>query len=122
MMVALYESQNILDRGGQIVYSIMASIKRSFLIYPANILKLNDIARVQIDLSQKIAFDFYEKNKLMGAFILIDKITNNTSAAGMIVGVSTKKVKKREYTEAEKALNEYIRKYYPEWGCKPIGN
>ena len=87
-----------------------------------NILKLNDIARVQIDLSQKIAFDFYEKNKLMGAFILIDKITNNTSAAGMIVGVSTKKVKKREYTEAEKALNEYIRKYYPEWGCKPIGN
>jgi len=59
---------------------------------------------------------------LMGAFILIDKITNNTSAAGMIVGVSTKKVKKREYTEAEKALNEYIRKYYPEWGCKPIGN
>lgn len=84
-----------------------------------NILKLNDIARVQIDLSQKIAFDFYEKNRLMGAFVLIDKITNNTSAAGMIVGVSTKKIKKREYSQAEKALNEYIRKYYPEWGCKP---
>jgi mRNA-degrading endonuclease toxin of MazEF toxin-antitoxin module len=56
----------------------------------AKILELNDIARVQIDLTEKVAFDFYEDNKSTGAFILIDKITNNTVAAGMIVGESTK--------------------------------
>jgi len=48
-------------------------------------LELNDIACVQIDLTEKIAFDLYEENKKTGAFILIDKITNNTVAAGMIV-------------------------------------
>jgi len=26
----------------------------------------------------------------------------------------------RKYSEAEKALNEYIRTYFPEWGCKKI--
>nr|WP_024791283.1 hypothetical protein [Lebetimonas sp. JS032] len=52
--------------------------------------KTNDIARVQIDFSEKMAFDLYEENKGTGAFILIDKITNNTVAAGMIVGESTK--------------------------------
>jgi len=83
-------------------------------------LELNDIARVQIDLAEKIAFDFYEKNKGTGAFILIDKITNNTSAAGMIVGESTRKKKKRVYTQAEIALNRFIREHFPEWGCKAI--
>jgi len=59
-------------------------------------LELNDIARVQIDLTEKIAFDFYEENRKTGAFILIDKITNNTVAAGMIVGESLKRVTNNE--------------------------
>ncbi|QCT94707.1 sulfate adenylyltransferase subunit CysN [Caminibacter mediatlanticus TB-2] len=86
----------------------------------ADTLNLNDIARVKIDLSEKIAFDFYEENKETGAFILIDKLTNNTVAAGMIVGDATKSQIKKTYTDSEIALNEYIRKFYPEWGCKPI--
>ncbi len=83
-------------------------------------LELNDIARVQIDLSQKIAFDLYEENKGTGSFVLIDKITNNTAAAGIIVGESTKRKKKRVYTESEVALNQFIRQHFPEWGCKSI--
>ncbi len=85
-----------------------------------NILELNDIARVQIDLTEKIAFDLYEENQTTGAFILIDKITNFTSAAGIIVGESTKRKKKRIYTEAEIALNKFIRAHFPEWECKAI--
>ncbi len=85
-------------------------------------LGLNDIARVQIDLTEKIAFDFYEDNKTTGAFILIDKITNNTVAAGMIVGESTKRMKKRVYTESEIALNKFIREHFPEWECKDINS
>jgi len=86
----------------------------------AKTLELNDIARVQIDLSEKIAFDLYEESKSTGAFILIDKISNNTVAAGMIVGEATKHVKKRVYTESEIALNRFIREHFPEWGCKAI--
>jgi len=86
----------------------------------AKTLELNDIARVQIDMSEKIAFDLYEDNIGTGAFILIDKITNNTVAAGMIVGESTKTVKKRIYTESEIALNKFIREHFPEWECKAI--
>ena len=31
-------------------------------------------------------FDAYQKNRATGSFILIDPITNNTSAVGMIIG------------------------------------
>ena len=83
-------------------------------------LDLNDIARVQIDLTEEIAFDLYEENKNTGSFILIDRLTNNTVAAGMIVGESTKRKKKKIYTESEIALNKFIREHYPEWECKAI--
>ncbi len=83
-------------------------------------LNLNDIARVKIDLAQKVAFDLYEVSKSTGAFILIDRLTNNTVAAGMIVGEATKSARKRVYTPAEIALNRFIREHFPEWGCKSI--
>ena len=82
-------------------------------------LELNDIARVKIDLNEKVAFDLYEESKRTGAFILIDKITNNTVAAGMIAGISTRQKRTRSYTEAEKALNAFVREHFPEWECKP---
>ncbi len=47
--------------------------------------KLNEIGMVQITTAKNIYFDAFKKNKQTGAFILIDPITNNTSAVGMIV-------------------------------------
>ena len=35
--------------------------------------------------AKTLFFDAYTKNKATGAFILIDPITNNTSAVGMII-------------------------------------
>ena len=49
-------------------------------------LQLNQIARVVFTSSKELFFDPYTQNKATGAFILIDPITNNTSAAGMIIG------------------------------------
>ena len=46
--------------------------------------KLNEIGQVQITTAKTLFFDPYTKNKATGAFILIDPITNNTSAVGMI--------------------------------------
>lgn len=47
--------------------------------------KLNEIGNVIFTTGKELLFDSYKKNKATGAFILIDPITNNTSAVGMII-------------------------------------
>jgi sulfate adenylyltransferase subunit 1 len=47
-------------------------------------LKLNDIARVNINVQQALAADAYDATRTTGAFILIDEVTHQTVAAGMI--------------------------------------
>jgi adenylyl-sulfate kinase len=46
---------------------------------------LNEIGRVVITTNKPLFFDPYHKNHSTGAFILIDPITHNTSAVGMII-------------------------------------
>ena len=56
---------------------------------PAPTLELNQIGRVNVVLNQPICFDRYRNNKSTGAFIVIDRITNVTVAAGMIIDQRT---------------------------------
>ncbi|HVI06138.1 MAG TPA: sulfate adenylyltransferase subunit CysN, partial [Sphingomicrobium sp.] len=49
-------------------------------------LGLNDIGRVVIDLDRPIPALRYAQNRKLGGFILIDKLTNATVAAGLIEG------------------------------------
>jgi bifunctional enzyme CysN/CysC len=49
-------------------------------------LQLNDIGRVTLRLNRPLAFDIYTRNRGTGSFILVDENTNDTVAAGMIVG------------------------------------
>jgi len=48
-------------------------------------LELNEIGRVQLRLNAPVAYDGYGRNRATGAFIVIDRITNGTIAAGMIL-------------------------------------
>jgi bifunctional enzyme CysN/CysC len=48
-------------------------------------LHLNEIGRAVITSAKPLFYDPYEKNQATGSFILIDLITNNTVAAGMII-------------------------------------
>jgi bifunctional enzyme CysN/CysC len=48
-------------------------------------LQLNEIARAHITLHRDIAFDPYEKNRGTGAFIIVDRLSNATVGAGMII-------------------------------------
>ncbi|WP_287641789.1 sulfate adenylyltransferase subunit CysN [Bacteroides sp.] len=48
-------------------------------------MQLNQIARVVLTTAKELFFDSYSKNKATGSFILIDPISNNTSAVGMII-------------------------------------
>ncbi|MGC4242245.1 MAG: GTP-binding protein [Herbaspirillum sp.] len=51
---------------------------------PADTLKLNDIARISVNVQQPIAADAYQDIRATGAFILIDEVSHQTVAAGMI--------------------------------------
>jgi len=44
----------------------------------------NDIARTTINLNRAIVFDPYEENREMGSFVMIDRESHETVAAGMI--------------------------------------
>ncbi|SFV57186.1 Sulfate adenylyltransferase subunit 1 [hydrothermal vent metagenome] len=88
-------------------------------------LDLNDIASCKMLLSQAITADAYTQNKQTGSFIVVDRISNNTVGTGMIVGVSRRdedieKLATKSYSDAEKALNSYIRTHFPEWNCKVV--
>ena len=48
-------------------------------------LALNEVGRCDVTLSRPIACDPYRHNRATGAFILIDRLTNNTVGAGMIL-------------------------------------
>ncbi len=52
-------------------------------------LGLNEIGRVQITLNEPICFDAYRSNRGTGAFIVIDRISNVTVGAGMMLDRAT---------------------------------
>lgn len=84
-------------------------------------LQLNDIALVDVLLTQSVVVDKYAENRSTGAFIVIDRLTNITVGAGMV----------REQLQAadevvgnisafERDLNALIRKHFPHWEAKDI--
>jgi len=48
-------------------------------------LELNEIGRARITLHRPIAFDPYAKNRNTGSFVVVNRMTNATVAAGMII-------------------------------------
>ncbi len=68
------------------VKSIDGSIATDFsgLKMAKNELYINEIGKVQVQLSKPLAFDSYSKNRISGSFILIDSQSNNTAGVGFI--------------------------------------
>ena len=52
---------------------------------PAEQLALNDIAHCTLRSDRELIFDGYEENRTTGSFILVDRLTNATVAAGMLL-------------------------------------
>ncbi len=69
-------------------------------------LRLNEIARVHVTLHRPLAFDPYTRNRQTGAFILIDRLTNATVAAGMILD---RAVERGRRAESEQPVSRHIR-------------
>jgi bifunctional enzyme CysN/CysC len=47
-------------------------------------LELNDIGVAELELNQPIVFQSYKESRELGGFVLIDRLTNNTVAAGLL--------------------------------------
>ncbi len=80
----------LLKAGARTVGAAVSELKHqvdiddTFKPLAAKTLALNDIGLCNLSLSEPIAFDSYDNNRTTGSFILIDRFTNATVAAGMI--------------------------------------
>lgn len=84
-------------------------------------LELNEIALAEVLLTDKVAVDEYTSLPQTGAFIIIDRHSNVTVGAGMVDRIPSESDNNvRTYSPAEKELNAYVRKHFPEWGCSEI--
>ena len=88
-------------------------------------LELNSIGNCVVKLNENIALDSYNDFPKTGAFVVIDRLTNGTVAAGMIRSFkaairSEEGQDSSRYNAFERDLNALVRKHYPEWGCKAI--
>lgn len=88
--------------------------------HPASELKLNEVALVDVQLNSPVVFDRYKDSRGTGGFIIIDRFTNITIAAGMIAKESTSNLNLAglSYEQRLSAFNaevaELARKYFPE--------
>ena len=79
----------LLKIGARTVGAAVSELKHrvdidTFNALAAKTLSLNDIGLCNLSLAEEIAFDLYDDNRKTGSFILIDRFTNETVAAGMI--------------------------------------
>lgn len=92
---------------------------------PTAELKLNQIARCQVQLSQPVALDDYRRNKGTGAFIIVDRVSNITVGAGMILDRKTAEQSDHWEDEAREGLEARTSPVTPEerearYGQKPM--
>ncbi len=79
----------ILKIGARTVTATVTEIKHkinvnTFEHIAGKTLELNEIAFCNLALASSVAFDPYEANRTTGSFILIDRMTNATVAAGLV--------------------------------------
>lgn len=89
-------------------------------------LGLNEIGLCQVSLNSLAVFDAYDQCHGTGSLIVIDRLSNATSAAGMVVSASTESAgfgtqdELAKYKAFELELNGLIRKHFPHWEAKDL--
>ncbi len=92
----------------------------------AAVLALNEIGQVQLRVHLPVAVDTYRTCRITGALILIDRTTNATAAAGMVLDMDASGESVVDGSETdrmrafEKELNVLVRRYFPHWNARAI--
>lgn len=102
-----------IKHAGQYVRGQVSTLQYKFdinnlqeILTPA--LEMNEIGMCELNLTQAICVDDYKFNQSTGSFIMIDRLTNETVGAGMIVDAS---VKKTMVTKTHVTPQERIARY-----------
>lgn len=92
-------------------------LKHTSQTVPATLLRgtlpMNGIGQVELETTRPIYFDTYRENRLTGAFVLIDRVSHNTVAAGMIDKAGERQTESillkvaRQLRKAADALEEF---------------
>ncbi len=69
----------------------------------ASRLQLNEIGEISIQTHHPLYFDHYADNRITGAFIIIDPLSNETLGAGMITGIEGKEEVRGQVSEGERS-------------------
>ncbi|MGH1440755.1 MAG: sulfate adenylyltransferase subunit CysN [Cellvibrionaceae bacterium] len=75
---------------------------------------LNDIAFVDVALSQPVVVDRYDSNRTTGAFIVVDRLTNITVGAGMVSNVLDSLDQKLDTGAFATDFAELIKQHFPD--------
>jgi bifunctional enzyme CysN/CysC len=80
----------LLKMGAKTMYATVTHIRNKIAVntlekLAAQQLELNEIGECSLTTSTPIAYDPYEENRDTGGFILVDRLSNNTVGAGMIL-------------------------------------
>ena len=89
--------------------------------HDATELKLNEIGLLELSLTNAVGVDPYNNVRDTGSFIIIDRLSNVTIGAGMVVeGLAGKTARKAEFSEFELEFNALVRKHFPHWQALDI--
>ena len=94
--------------------------------FEAEKLQLNEIGLVRIAFTAPVVFDPYTQCRATGSLIVIDRLSNATSAAGMIRGEAQIDSASQDQSDLarlrafEIEFNALVRKHFPHWDAKDI--
>ena len=94
--------------------------------FEAEKLQLNEIGLVRIAFNAPIVFDAYQDCRSTGSLIVIDRLSNATSGAGMIRGTASIDAASQDQSDLarlrafEVEFNALVRKHFPHWDAKDI--
>lgn len=78
-------------------------------------LSLNEIGVCEVEFTAPVIIENYANNRSLGGFIVIDRLTNITVGAGMVVQATQSRAQETEFSAFELELNELVRKHFPHW-------
>ena len=94
--------------------------------FEAEKLQLNEIGLVRIAFTAPVVFDAYSQCRATGSLIVIDRLSNATSGAGMIRGEAQIDSASQDQSDLarlrafEIEFNALVRKHFPHWDAKDI--
>ncbi|WP_374353757.1 sulfate adenylyltransferase subunit CysN [Chitinimonas sp.] len=115
--------KQVFGRVGQILHRIDINSQQEVA---ASELALNEIGLCRIVFNAAVVFDAYRECRSTGSLIVIDRLSNATAGAGMVVGAAADCATVADQDELarlrafERELNQLVRKYFPGWEARDI--